>query len=97
MTAPSAASGTLPLSAIIIPTPSQDSRAVKMRQMAPANALGVDPDWLKCVLRTVPTSGLLQQWIEAEQARNGIWEARWPQVEIEQGITEMRRIVAALR
>lgn len=64
---------------------------------AAANALGVDPDWLKCVLRTVPTSGLLQQWIEAEQARNGIWEARWPQVEIEQGITEMRRIVAALR
>lgn len=39
VTAPSAASGTLPLSAIIIPTPSQDSRAVKMRQMAPANAL----------------------------------------------------------
>ncbi len=65
--------------------------------LAAADAMGIDHAWLECVLRSVPTSGLLQQWIEAEQARNGIWESRWPQVEIVQGIAEMRSIVSALR
>jgi hypothetical protein len=63
----------------------------------PACELGLPRDWLGEQVQCCGTFGLLIERVEVCRDGQGIWSARWPKLEIQQAIAELRACVQPLR
>ncbi len=63
----------------------------------PANRLGIDRDWLMDRLAQPASFGALLEQIEQQQVEEGLWQQRWPLVNIKQAINDLRLLLEPLR
>ncbi|PSB27254.1 glycosyl transferase [Stenomitos frigidus ULC18] len=69
-----------------------------LQEMAlPASWLEVDCDWLSDVFTQQASFGALFEQIEHQQAQEKRWQQRWPLVNIEQAIDDLRLLLEPLR
>lgn len=62
-----------------------------------ANTLGVTTQWFVQELTQPQTFGQLFERVELRQQEEGIWDSRWPNVEIQQAIQDLRSRLERLR
>ncbi|MGG6297251.1 glycosyltransferase [Leptolyngbya sp. AN02str] len=63
----------------------------------PANRLGVDRGWLMDRLAQPASFGALLEQIEQQQVREGLWQQRWPPINIQQAMNDLRLLLEPLR
>jgi len=62
-----------------------------------AKKLCVDLGWLKTELEQATSFGNLHERVETRQIELGNWQRQWPQVPIEQAMTDLRTRISSLR
>ena len=62
----------------------------------PARLLGINRSWLLSAITQQASFGALYEQIEQQQHEK-LWQQRWPLVNIEQAIDDLRRLLMTLR
>jgi Glycosyl transferase family 2 len=62
-----------------------------------ASTLGICANWLWAELTQPQSFDLLFERVEVRQQQDGVWQQRWPSIDLEQAIAELRERLQSLR